>query len=184
MRVEDAVVAERRGELEAGASTTVTFEERFDEPGTYRVHVGARELLVEVVEPPSPTVENVDVPRTVASGEEVTLSFSVRNDAPVPGRLVVPISIDGEVLSNETILVPASSSVERTYTVSFTGAGEHEVRVRDTIVTVRVTGETTAGSPSDATTTEDALPVPGFGAGVALAALLALLAFATRRGRS
>lgn len=182
MRVEDVVVAERGGELAAGASTTVTFEEQFDDPGTYRVRAGTETLRVEVVEPPSPTVENVEVPTTVASGEEVTLSFEVRNDAPVPGRAVVPVSLDGEVLSNETVLVPARSSVQRTYTVSFSGPGERDVRVRDTTVTVRVTDGTTATRASGATTTENSLPVPGFGGASALAALLAVVAFAARTG--
>ena len=182
MRVEDVVVAERSGELAAGASTTVTFEEQFDEPGTYRVRAGTETLRVEVVEPPSPTVENVQVPTTVASGEEVTLSFEVRNTAPVPGRVVVPVSLDGEVLSNESILVPARSSVQRTYTVSFAGAGERDVRVRDTTVTVQVRGETTDEPASGGTTTENSLPVPGFGGVTALAALLAVLALAARAG--
>jgi hypothetical protein len=187
LRVEETVVAERRGELDPGVQTTVTFEEQFDEPGTYRVRAGTETLLVEVVEPPSPTVENVEVPATVGSAEKVTLSFDVRNDAPVPGRVVVPVSLDGEVLSNETILVPAVSSVRRTYTVSFAGAGEREVRVGDTTVTVQVIGETTESPTTDATTTtgatttEDALPVPGFDAASALAALLAVVGLAATR---
>ena len=182
MRVEDVVVAERGGVLAAGASTTVTFEEQFDDPGTYRVRAGTETLRVEVVEPPSPTVENVQVPTSVASGEEVTLSFEVRNTAPVPGRVVVPVSLDGEVLSNESILVPARSAVQRTYTVSFTGAGERDVRVRDATVTVQVRGETTDEPASVGTTTENSLPVPGFGGVTALAALLAVLALAARAG--
>jgi hypothetical protein len=183
MRVEDAVVAERRGELDPGATTTVTFEEQFDEPGTYRVRAGTETLLVDVVEPPSPTVADVELPTAAASGEEVRLSFEVRNEEPVPGRIVVPVSLDGEVLSNETVLVPARSSVQRTYTVSFTGAGEHEVRVRETTVTIQVTGETTDDPTVDPTTTDSPLPVPGFDGASALAAVLAALALAAGRGR-
>ncbi len=184
MTVNGQRVAVREGELATGASTTVTFEQAFDDPGTYRVRAGGRTLAVEVVEPPSPTVEDVSVPTTVAAGEEVTLSFSVRNDAPVPGRVVVPVALDGEVLANETVLVPAESSVQRTYTISFAGSGEQVVSVRDQTVTVQVTGATTTERTSQGGgTTEESLPVPGFGASVALAALAVLALVALGRGR-
>jgi hypothetical protein len=185
MTVNGQQVAAREGELAAGAETTVTFEAPFDDPGTYRVRVGGRTLAVEVVAPPSPTVEDVTLPATVAPGEEVTLSFAVRNDAPVPGRVVVPVALDGEVLANETVLVPAESSVQRTYTVSFGEPGEHVVSVRDATVTVQVTDAATTTertSQAGATTTES-LPVPGFGASVALAALAALAVVGIARAR-
>ncbi len=185
MRVDGERVAARDGELAAGASTTVTFERAFDAPGTYRVRVGGRTLTVEVVRPPSPTVEDVSVPTTVAAGDQVTLSFSVRNDAPVPGRVVVPVTLDGEVLANETVVVPAESSVKRTYAVSFADPGERVVSVRDTTVTVQVTGTaaTATSEPGNASATEPSLPVPGFGASAALAALAALAGAAVGRAR-
>ena len=185
MTVNGQQVGVHEGELATGASTTVTFEQPFDDPGTYWVRAGGRTLAVEVVEPPSPTVEDVSVPTTVAAGEAVTLSFAVRNDAPVPGRVVVPVALDGEVLANETVLVPAESSVQRTYTVSFGDPGEHVVSVRDTTVTVQVTGAatTTERTSQGGETTDETLPVPGFGASVALAALAVLALVAVGRAR-
>jgi len=179
LAVDGAVVANRSGTLDAAASTTETFQRTFADPGTYEVVVGGRTLAVEVVERPTPTVESVDAPESVAVGEDVGFTVSVRNDAAVPGRVALPIAVDGEVLSNETLLVPAGSSATRTYSTSFSEPGEHTIRVGETTVTVSVTGGD--GATDGGGTATEPLPVPGFGAALALGALAVVSAVAARR---
>jgi CARDB. len=135
-----------------------------------------------VVEPAAPVVESVDAPSSAAVGENVTFTVTYRNEARVPGDLTVPFSLDGESVATRTVTVPAESSIERTYSVSFGSAGEHTIGVGETTRTITITGEETTAASASASEEEGvATPIPGFGVpAVVLALALVLVGTRTR----
>jgi hypothetical protein len=182
LTVDDSVVSRRGGELSANASTTESFERTFDSTGTYTVSVADRTIELSVVEPAAPVVESVDAPSSAAVGENVTFTVTYRNEARVPGDLTVPFSLDGESVATRTVTVPAESSIERTYSVSFGSAGEHTIGVGETTRTITITGEETTAASASASEEEGvATPIPGFGVpAVVLALALVLVGTRTR----
>jgi len=200
-RVNDDQEATRSGRLDPGASTDLTFDHMFDEPGLYTVSVGDVSLLVEVREPATASVSEVRVDRTtVAPGEAVTLTAEVRNDAAYPGALELQYTTNGEVTDTETIRLDANSQTTRSKEFRFDepgtvvlGAGD---RIEDTVV-ITVSEEPvddeieesvddkTAGEPGtpadDETDEEIDSAAPGFGPAVAVLSLLAVSLLVGRR---
>ncbi|QLG61229.1 hypothetical protein [Halorarum salinum] len=176
LRVDGERVDAATGRLDPDETATVPLSHTFDAPGRYTLSVGDRQYEVRVSEPATPTVGTVRANRTtVAPGEAVRLTATVRNDASVPADGEVPVVIDGETLRTETVRLAPGGGRELSVVVRFEAAGERRVAFGDRSATVTVDR---GDEGTDVTT-------PGFGTfptAAALAALTALLA--SRFGRS
>ncbi|WP_435319777.1 CARDB domain-containing protein [Haloarchaeobius sp. TZWSO28] len=168
-RVDGEVTQSKTGSLVPEETKTVTFTREATEPGTARILVGDRVLNVTVREPATPTVASIDVPNSVAPGEQFTVRATIKNDEDWPGSAMVPFVLDGETQFGRAVKLPARSELTYTATASFDDPGEHTIRVGDKQVTVLVEREQSAGATG--TDDPDSLAIPGFGPTAALLAL-------------
>jgi len=209
-RVNDDEKASRTGRLDPGGSTDLTFDHTFDEAGLYTVSVGDVSLVVEVREPATASVSGVSVDRTsVETGQPVTLTAEVRNDAIYPGKLELNYTTNGEVTDTETVRLDADSQTTRSKEFRFDEPGSYVLgvgdRIEDTVVVTvneeAVDGETDTSvedepdaglddetdTPADneavdnETERETDSSAPGFGPAVALVSLLAASLLVGRR---
>lgn len=182
LAVDDETVATRTGRLDAGNATVETFERTFEKPGEYVVMAGGHRLRVVVSEPAPLAVTDLTVePEAVVVGDRVRISGIASNEAGVPGRANVTITVDGE----RTVLDPIRLDVgERTVIrreVTLDTAGTVVVSVGSESRTITVT------EPERATTSPGTAAggaTPGFGPVAATLALLAAASLASRVGRS
>ncbi|MBV0923097.1 PGF-pre-PGF domain-containing protein [Halomicroarcula limicola] len=116
----------------------------------------------------------------VSAGETVTVTATVRNAGSAPVETTVPVTVDGDTVTERTLTVQPGG--ERTFTATLSpAAGTHAIGVGDTQVgTLDVAASGTADG-EDAVTT-DATPTsttggdgPGFTAVVALLSVVAAL---------
>ncbi|QCJ48510.1 PGF-CTERM sorting domain-containing protein [Haloprofundus sp. MHR1] len=114
----------------------------------------------------------------VPSGEPVTFVATLENPTPQPANHTVRLRLFGEIADVKTVTVPAGETVTVQFTRTILATGEHTARVGDQTATVSVTESQVA---TDEPETTSSTGVPGFGVGVALAALLAVAALALRR---
>ncbi|GGM67522.1 hypothetical protein J2752_000029 [Halarchaeum rubridurum] len=187
------------GTLDPGATASVSVSAAARDAGDYVVELGPRAVPVRVVRPTEPRVVDVSANRTRAgAGEPVGVRATVENPTAVPANATYDVAIDGERRTTWTPHLVANETRTATFVVTFPDAGTHTVTVADRTVSVAVaagdgTGSETGGvgdgtggvgdehDGSGAGTTGGA---PGFGLGVALAALLLVGARRVRgRGR-
>lgn len=177
---DDDVVDRRTGRLDPGETTTVSFERDYAATGEHTLAVGARTVAVQVRDPASPTVADVDVPATVVPGEAFTVRATVRNDADRPADGPVPVTVDGEAVAAPGVRLPpgASTTVEIPVAVE---RGTRTLAVGNVTATVTAGRSDGAASTTRSTTAADETTSAG-GAGFgALAALVALGAVLLRR---
>ena len=170
LRVDDEAVAAANGTLEPNERTTASLAHQFDEPGRYTVSIAGERVAVVVREPATPTVSDVAVdPTTVEPGGEVTVTATVTNDGSVPGSATVAFTRDGEPVTTRTVTVGPGERETVTATVELPASGTYRVGAGDRTVDVR------------ATTAATAITGPGFGAPIAVVAVLAALGLRRRR---
>ncbi|WP_276301001.1 PKD domain-containing protein [Halorussus lipolyticus] len=125
--------------------------------------------------------------KQVEPGRSVTVTATVENTGRADGTHEVVLTVGGEAVSTKTVSVEAGETAEATFSVSLDSGGTYEVGVGDATADLVVeSAETTTTEESDSneTTTTTATsdgPVPGFGVGVTLVALLAAGLVALRR---
>ncbi|MFP9190105.1 CARDB domain-containing protein [Natronosalvus vescus] len=167
VQVDGTVVDGTTGRLEAGESTVESLGWTPEKPGRYTLHVGDQPIRVDVLRPASLTVTSLEaVPDRVESGESVTVTATVENQATRVGQETLEFRTGSGTVGEETVtLAPGESTTVET-TVSFDARGSHEVAVGEQRMTVTVEGslESQAGNAVDS--------IPGFGVGAAAAAVV------------
>lgn len=132
--VDGISVDQRVLSLDQRETMVITFERTFQRPGTFTVRVGphARTVIVEPPEEPAPLFAVTDVivqPRTVQTGESVSISASIQNDGAVSGTFTAELSTGGVVTSTSSVFVPAGEATTVTFTRPFETAGVRSVAV-------------------------------------------------------
>lgn len=122
----------------------------------------------------------------IAVGETATVPVTVENTGSAEGSTPVELTAGGDVVTTETVTVAPGETTTVMLSATFESAGEYDLAVAGTDAgTLSVIAEQTA-TPANTpmTETEDATTAesgPGFGVGVALAALAAAALLARRR---
>ncbi|MCU4973215.1 PGF-CTERM sorting domain-containing protein [Halobacteria archaeon AArc-m2/3/4] len=180
LTVDGDVVEERDVELKAGASDTVTFTRTFNDAGSYDIAVsGASAGTLTVVEPePEPEPAAFDVSDAalseseIAAGDSVHVTATVTNTGEESGTHTAELLVDGDVVAEQDVTVDGGESESVTFTETFDDAGEYDVAVDGASAgTLTVVAEDDDGD-------DDGLP--GFGALVAIVALLGAIALRAR----
>jgi len=179
-RVDGAVVDRRTGTLDAEESLALTFDRTFEVPGEYELSVGGATLPVTVREPAAASVVDVSLDEErVRTGENVTLTATVRNDAEYPGRATVTVNANGERRAERTVALDADAERTIEIPLAFDRSGTYRLSVDDgrerTEATVRVTESSSIGGWAAGSVLVDALTV------AAILALLAGSAYVFRR---
>jgi len=168
LRVADEPVANRTGTLAPGDTATAELTHRFDDSGTYTVSIGGERVRVEVREPATLTVTELQVDRSsVTVGETVTTTATVENAGAVPGNRTVAYTRDGETVARRTVRLGPGESATVSEKLTLQEAGEVRLGAGERAVTVEVR-EQGGVSQSD-------VPIPGFGVPAALAGIAALV---------
>ena len=160
----------------ANESEDVTFTRTFDEVGEYDIAVNdasAGTLTVSEDGPGEGPGEPGDEPDFVVTntgldatqlqvGDDLGVTATVENTGGAAGTYTAELTVDGRVVDEQTVTLDAGESADVSFTHTFDEAGDYEIAISGTTVGT-VTVEEDAGL----------MPVPGFGAPAALAALLA-----------
>ncbi len=185
LRVDDDLVAVENGTVDPDTERTVTLEHAFAEPGEHEVRIGSETFSVVVTEPELVTVTGLAVaPDDVVTGDVVVATAEVANDADVPAAGDVEFLVDDEAVASTSVRLDAgeSTTVERELVMEGSGSVRVEAMgpTSGAAATVTVEGDGPLDGVADGIG-ETVESVPGFGPGVALVALLALLSVGTLR---
>jgi PGF-pre-PGF domain-containing protein len=176
-------VATRDVTVASGETATVTFDRRLREPGPTRVGVDGRTARVTVQEPePVFEVQSVAVDSsTVERGDQVTIEVTVANTGRADGTYTADLRLFDSVVASQDVDVPAGETRTLTFTRSIEAPGEHTATVGNASAQFTVEGE-----DATATGTDDAVQGsgPGFGAGLAVVAVLFAVGGRLLRGRT
>ncbi|MFB6082337.1 MAG: hypothetical protein ABEJ67_05900 [Halanaeroarchaeum sp.] len=180
LTVDGAVRDRATGTLGGRDSTSVTLSATFDAPGTYRLSVGERSVVVTVEPLASPRVTALSAPTTpVDPGGSVTLTVEVTNPTGRPAGGSLPVRVDGVQVGTVDPALAGNETTTLTTTVTLETTGTHTISVGEQSVRVEV--DAGDGDPGTATT------VPGMGPVTTVAALvlaLSLHGMGLRRGQS
>mgnify|MGYP000002911826 CR=1 FL=1 len=166
---EGDVLVTARGELAAGETAEVALDEEVGAAGTYNVTAGRTTVAVDVREPGAVAVSDLSVDQSrVQPGESVTATVTLSNPGDTPARGPVAVTLgENEVATVDAALAPGATAT-REVRVTVPNAGRYALAAGDASVTV------TAGGIGTAT------GIPGFGAAVAVLAVLAAALLAAR----
>lgn len=119
----------------SGAAVNIVFNLAFNESGTYEI--GVNGITQTLTVRPSPPVFNLEgltiVPVTCKTGDNVQISFMIFNSGEMDGACPITATLDGVVWKQQAILVPAGSSQEVKFNLTFDKAGTHEFMVNNTL---------------------------------------------------
>lgn len=176
--VDGEVVDEQTVTVFGGSSEDVTFTRSFDEIGEYEIEVNDVSAGTLTVSEDGPggsgtaefVVSDPDLSATqLQVGEDLEVTATVENTGDAAGTYTATLTVDGQIVNEEAVTLDSGESTTVSFTHSFAEAGEYTIAI----------GETNVGTVS----IEDdggLLPVPGFGAPAALAALLSLAVIGAR----
>ncbi|WP_339106376.1 CARDB domain-containing protein [Haloterrigena salinisoli] len=108
-------------------------------------------------------VSELDIDESVTTGESTAVEATVENNGVYAETFTVPITVDGEVVDEQEVTLEPGETATVSSSVTLEEAGTHTVGVANETMDV---------------TADDGEQLPGFGVGVALAALL--IAFVAR----
>ncbi|UPV73847.1 PKD domain-containing protein [Halorussus limi] len=155
-------------------------------PGRHSVGLGgprigpanARVGNVTVAEPAADiAVTDVSVnDSTIAPGERVAVTATVENRGSKSGQRGIALRLFGEAVADERVNVSAGGTEQVTFVRRIDAAGNYTAEVGNETAAVSVRSEGGNDDPAS-----PAVPIPGFGVGVAVAALLAALAVLRKR---
>ena len=127
----------------------------------------------------------------IPAGEAVSVDATVENDGDTEEHTTVSLTVDGDVQDDQTVTVPGGDRVDVSFTVDIDEPGEYAVSVDDTSAgELTVLEESNDEESSDEEASDEETPSddpvveeqsPGFGALVALVAMLAAALLARRR---
>jgi hypothetical protein len=170
------VVSTERVEVPAGERIEVSLDASLA-PGTHAVGLAGERLGpatervadVTVAEPTANVVvANVSVNESViAPGEEVAVTATVRNEGSNDGERTIALALFGEEVATERVTVSANETEHVTFVRQADAPGNYTAEVGNETAEISVEGDGGSGSPD--------VPVPGFGVGAAVVALLAAL---------
>lgn len=177
------VVATKTVEIAGGETAEVAFERRLD-PGAHELSVEGQSIGSVTVADPVADIAVADVSlnaSTIAPGERVEITATVENAGAKAGEHEVALTLFGEQLENRTVEVAAGETEEVTFVRQISAEGTYTAEVGD-----RAAEITVGDSQADDESAVPSAPVPGFGVGTAVVALLAaaLLARIRRSGGS
>lgn len=85
-------------------------------------------ITVTVVSPANITIESFDVsPKSVQVNQNVTITVVLRNSGGVSGSVTLKITDNGNTIKQESVTVPANQSVSKSYTMTMTTVGTHNI---------------------------------------------------------
>lgn len=207
LRVDGQLVATKGLQLSASESRTVTFQRTFDRAGSYDVAIQGTQLpTVFVTEPPEEESSSTAIPTASAAstppdqpldsnvpaielveargladwireGYNASVRVTLVNPGDTAVRYPTQVTIDGELVANETILVPANG--ETTESVEFP-ARSGTVRVDGTEVGSLTVSESFQAAP-DRTAESTGGDGSGFGFGTVALVVLAVVIGARAR---
>ncbi|WP_254839956.1 CARDB domain-containing protein [Natronomonas marina] len=153
-RVDGTRIASRRGTLEPGESTTLSFTRRFEAAGEYELRAGTATATAVVEEPAEPQVTGVSaVPDSAALGERVRLRVDVASGADRPAAGPVTVTAGGRTVTSERVAFAGTTAV--TANATFDSPGEHTIRAGERTATVTVRDETPTSGRSTAAESGD-----------------------------
>ena len=132
--VDDEVVAEDTVTVPAGGTTSTTLVYTFEEVGEYTVRVGDFEFDISVtpVSAAAINVTNVTLDETdIEVGESIETTVTLENEGTLDGERLVELEVDGEVVAEDNVTVPAGGQTQLQLSHTFEEAGEYEMRVDD-----------------------------------------------------
>ena len=175
------VVATKTVEIAGGETAEVAFERKL-EPGAHEVSVEGESVGSVTVAEPAANIAVADVSlnaSTIAPGDRVEITATVENSGAKAGEHEVALTLFGEQLENRTVELAAGETKEVTFVRQISAAGIYTAEVGDQAAEITVGDSQT----SDDESAVPSAPVPGFGVGTAVVALLAA-AFLARTRRS
>jgi subtilisin family serine protease len=131
LEVEGAVVDSQTVTVGAGNTKTVTFEQTYDQAGTYNISVnGVDTNMLTVEEPTEFTIDSVSLNKETANvSEVVTVTATVANIGNNDGTFTGDLTVDGtEVASNDT-LIEAGTTETVTFEQTFSQPGQYALAV-------------------------------------------------------
>ncbi|WP_121823650.1 outer membrane protein assembly factor BamB family protein [Halostella salina] len=121
--VDGAEVGSETVTLAGGERTTVSTEYTLQRAGDRTVAVGAQSTTLQVDEPASLSVTNLDAPSTAVVDGSVTLKATVENAGDREGTETVTFTVDGTDVGSETVTLAGGerTTVSTEYTPTETG---------------------------------------------------------------
>ncbi|PSQ45217.1 hypothetical protein BRD15_12225 [Halobacteriales archaeon SW_6_65_15] len=179
------VVATETVEVPAGETTEVRVAATLS-PGTHEIGLDGERVASQQVgsvtfaeSPAGLSVADVSVNEsTIAAGEHVAVTATVENPGGQSVEEAVALTLFGEQVATETVEVPGGETREVTFVRQIDATGTVTAKVGDATADVEVTGE-----DSDDGASAPEVPIPGFGVGAAVVALVAAVLLARLRGR-
>ena len=184
LTADGGVVATKR--VTVPAEETAEISLRADlAPGTHAVglageRVGPASARVGDVTVADPTadigVAEVSVNESnITAGQQVAVTATVRNRGAKAGERALALSLFGEEVATKRVELPAGERAEVTFVRRIDAAGDYTAEVGNATAAVSVeeSGDDGSASPD--------VPVPGFGVGVSVVALVAALLVLRRR---
>jgi PGF-CTERM protein len=174
--------------LGAGNATDVSFDVPTDgvAPGTYEHGVRAGDSFltanITIQQPATFEVSNLQAPASAQQGASINVSAVVTNVGDVRGSITAAFEFNGTVLLNETITLDPGNATNVSFQVSTTDIATGNYTHRVVAGSSSESAPITISAANETDTPQRISPgQPGFGVGVAVAALLALLVLARRR---
>ncbi|RQG94677.1 hypothetical protein [Natrarchaeobius chitinivorans] len=168
LEVDGRIVDHSQTTLSPGERTTDRLVWTPTEPGAYELAVGSERIPVHVRPHSSVVVADLSVePETVEPGEPATVRATLESRDDRAGAALLEVrTVDGVVDEHLVRVEPGETETIETE-LSFDDDGGYEVAIGDASTTVSVSTDSAIGIEDE--------PLPGFGVGGALAALLAVL---------
>ena len=134
-------VTTRNGTVPAGTTVWEQIAVSPEATGTPTLSTAGDGIGLRVVEPAGLATASLDVNRSsVAVGEPVGVTVTIRNGEAMPGESTVTVTADGATVGERLVRLPPGGSATLSVPVRFDAAGEHTVAVGDRTVTVSVAG--------------------------------------------
>ncbi|WP_276272972.1 CARDB domain-containing protein [Haloarcula litorea] len=145
-------IGSRTVSVASGETETVSFEQTFEEAGTYTLTAnGQAETTLTVTEPAAFTVESASLGTSSATtGEPVEVSATVGNTGTEADEFTAELRVDGEVRETRSVALDGGETTTVTFTPTFDAAGDYTVAVGNASAgTVTVTSPTESDGDND-----------------------------------
>jgi PGF-CTERM protein len=181
LRADGEAVAARNVTVPAGETKQVTVNATLA-PGTHSVELAGKSVGNVTVAEGAGALSVADVAlneSSIAAGETVEITATVENTGTAAAEREVALTLFGKRVSTKSVEVPAGETKRVRFVRAVDAAGTYTAKVGNRSATLEV-------SKSDSTESDgpSAPDVPGFGAGVAVVALLAAALLARLRSGS
>jgi PGF-CTERM protein len=182
LQADGAVVATKNVTVPAGESKQVAVNATLA-PGTHEIALDGRRVGSVTVSEPTAEIGVADVSlneSAISAGDRVEITATVENTGSEPGEREVALTLFGEAVATKTVAVPAGETKQVTFVRAVDAAGTYTAAVGNQSATFEVTD---GGGTDDDSPAPD-VPVPGFGVGAAITALLGAALLARLRTES